>query len=311
MQNNCKLLARKGLKNPNFTPMLRSMTGYGRDVFEWGHHTVSVEIRSLNNKFLDLTLRLPQEFRYRDMDLRRQLQSRVIRGKVDLSISVESAEGQERESLNIAAITAYYTELGALSRNLHAAPADLLSMVMQLPNVTIPAQPLDAEALWGEVERSLERALLHFESFREQEGANLAADLNTRLQAIKALRTEIAALSPERLIKTRQRLEQQLADSLGPSRVDENRFEQELVYYLEKLDLNEELVRLDSHLNYFRESLDKGDAECGKMLGFIAQELGREINTLGSKANDATIQQLVVRMKDELEKIKEQALNVL
>ncbi len=287
------------------------MTGFGREVLEWGEYTVTIELRSLNNKFLDLSVRLPQEFRYQEMVLRKQLQSRLVRGKVDLNISLEAPGGNERQELNREVIRYYHQELQMLSREMELHPHDLLSVIMRLPNVTTPSQPLDAEELWGQASAALENALERFEAFRLQEGANLIADMSKRLDALDTLREEIAAISGERLVRLRQRLEQQLADSLGPGKVDENRFEQELIYYLEKLDMNEELVRLSSHLGYFRETLNDGDQEAGKKLGFITQEMGREINTLGSKANDAVIQQQVVRMKDELEKIKEQALNVL
>jgi uncharacterized protein (TIGR00255 family) len=287
------------------------MTGYGREVLEWGVHTVTVELRSLNNKFLDLTVRLPQEFRYQEMALRKQLQSRVMRGKVDLTITLETLGGDERQELNTEAIRYYHRELQALSRELDLHSHDLLSVIMRLPNVTVPGQSLDAEELWSKTAAALETALTRFEAFRVQEGVNLVADMTARLEAIEALTASIAAASGDRLVRVRQKLEQQLLESLGPGKVDQNRFEQELIYYLEKLDLNEELVRLSSHLGYFRETLLHDEQEAGKKLGFISQEMGREINTLGSKANEAFIQQQVVRMKDELEKIKEQALNVL
>jgi uncharacterized protein (TIGR00255 family) len=291
--------------------MLRSMTGYGREVLELGDHTVTLEIRSLNNKFLDLTVRLPQEFRYQEMALRKQLQPRLIRGKVDLTITLETIGGNDRQELNHDAIRYYHQELSTLARDLDLHPHDLLTVIMRLPNVTIPSRPLDAEELWVRTAEALDGALLKFEAFRSQEGANLVTDMTERLQALRLLREDVAEKSGERLVRVRQRLEQQLVESLGPGKVDENRFEQELIYYLEKLDLNEELVRLSSHLEYYQESLNNDDPETGKKLGFIAQEMGREINTLGSKANDAFIQQQVVRMKDELEKLKEQALNVL
>jgi len=287
------------------------MTGYGREVLEWGVHTVTVEIRSLNNKFLDLTVRLPQEFRYQEMALRKQLQTRVMRGKVDLTITLETLGGDERQELNTEAIRYYHRELQALSRELDLHTHDLLSVIMRLPNVTVPGQSLDAGELWSKTAAALETALMRFEAFRVQEGVNLVADMTARLEAIEALTASIAASSGDRLVRVRQKLEQQLQESLGPGKVDQNRFEQELIYYLEKLDLNEELVRLSSHLGYFRETLLHDEQEAGKKLGFISQEMGREINTLGSKANEAFIQQQVVRMKDELEKIKEQALNVL
>lgn len=287
------------------------MTGYGREQIKWGEYTLTVELRSLNNKFLDLTLRLPQEFRPWEMELRSLLQQRLLRGKVDLSIALERPGGTDLQELNSEQVRHYVRSLQALSEQLGLSDAGVLPAVLQLPGVASPTQAPDAGQLWEQASAALERALERCEAFRVREGQALTADLQERLDGIRAEAEAVEALGAGRLQRTRQRLEQALADSLGPSRVDENRFEQELVYYLEKLDFNEELVRLRSHLDYFASSMTAVAGEHGKKLGFIAQEMGREINTLGSKANDAAIQQHVVRMKEELEKIKEQALNAL
>jgi uncharacterized protein (TIGR00255 family) len=245
------------------------------------------------------------------MELRSLLQQRLLRGKVDLSIALERPGGTDLQELNSEQVRHYVRSLQALSEQLGLSDAGVLPAVLQLPGVASPTQAPDAGQLWEQASAALERALERCEAFRVREGQALTADLQERLDGIRAEAEAVEALGAGRLQRTRQRLEQALADSLGPSRVDENRFEQELVYYLEKLDFNEELVRLRSHLDYFASSMTAVAGEHGKKLGFIAQEMGREINTLGSKANDAAIQQHVVRMKEELEKIKEQALNAL
>jgi uncharacterized protein (TIGR00255 family) len=245
------------------------------------------------------------------MELRSLLQQRLLRGKVDLSIALESPGGNELQELNREQVLHYYRALQSVAGPLGLNAEHLLPAVLQLPGVATPAQAMDASQLWEQANAALSRALERLEAFRLSEGQALAADLLERLERLRAEAEAVEALGAGRLQRTRQRLEQALSESLGPGRVDENRFEQELVYYLEKLDFNEELVRLRSHLDYFAASMDADGAEQGKKLGFIAQEMGREINTLGSKANDARIQQHVVRMKEELEKIKEQALNAL
>jgi uncharacterized protein (TIGR00255 family) len=288
------------------------MTGYGRDVQQWADHTLTVEVRALNNKFLDLTLRMPQVLRAREMELRRLLTPRLRRGKVDLTLTLETPEGEERHVLNPAAVGEYHRDLEALAGRMGVPSPEggWLPLVLGLPHVTAPAPPREDGELWARAREATERACAQLEAFRAREGEALRADLEARLAALEALRDEVAVEAPGRLERTRARIAQALDELAAGRDVDANRFEQELVYWLDKLDVNEEIVRLGHHLAYFREVLGAGE-DPGKKLGFIAQEMGREINTLGAKANDAGIQQRVVRMKDELEKIKEQALNVL
>ncbi len=286
------------------------MTGFGRARREWEGHHLTVELRALNNKYLDLMLRLPQVLRMREMELRRMLSPELKRGKVDLTVTLVAPQGEERQVLNPQVVRDYHTALSPLAAELGHTQADLLPMVLKLPGVTQSVPPEEDPELWEQVQAAVAEACSQLEVFRAREGESLRADLLERADAIETLRAEVLERAPERLQRNRERMEAALAENDTPENVDRNRLEQELVYWMDKLDVNEELVRLQHHLTYLREVLD-GDPAPGKKLGFIGQEIGREVNTLGSKANDAGIQRLVVRMKDELEKIKEQALNVL
>ena len=287
------------------------MTGFGRKVLEGGPQRVTVEIRSLNNKFLDVNLRVPQDFRYKEMELRKVLQQKLMRGKVDLSIQVEGAGDQEEHVINSEAVEYYHAELTAVSEKLALQQGDLLSVIMGLPNATVPKPAADPEEFWSSIEAAVIESCDQLTEFRLREGAALRRDLEGRIEAIASLREQVIELEPARTKRIKERITQQIQEASDPERIDQNRLEQEMIYYLEKLDVNEELVRLSSHLSYFREVMASEGSEFGKRLGFVAQEIGREINTIGSKANDAAIQQIVVRMKEELEKIKEQSLNVL
>jgi uncharacterized protein (TIGR00255 family) len=286
------------------------MTGFGRARREWADHSLTVELRALNNKYLDLNLRLPQVLRMREMELRRLLTPVLKRGKVDLTVTLVAPQGDERQVLNPKAVRDYHAALSPLAADLGHDPKALLPLVLGLPGVTQSVPPEEDPELWEHLQVAVQEACGHLEAFRAREGESLKVDLLQRADSIDALRSQVLEQAPKRLERNRQRMEAALQENSTPEHVDRNRLEQELLYWMDKLDLNEELVRLQHHLTYLREVLD-GDATPGKKLGFIGQEIGREINTLGSKANDADIQRLVVRMKDELEKIKEQALNVL
>ena len=288
-----------------------SMTGFGRKVLEGASTRVTVDIRSLNNKFLDVNLRVPQDFRYKEMELRKVLQQQLMRGKVDLSIQVEGAGDQEGHVINSEAVEYYHGELTAINEKLALQQGDLLSVIMGLPNATVPKPAADPEEFWSSIEAAVIESCDQLTQFRLREGAALRKDLEGRIEAIASLREQVIELEPARTKRIKERIIQQIQEASDPERIDQNRLEQEMIYYLEKLDVNEELVRLSSHLSYFREVMASKGNEFGKRLGFVAQEIGREINTIGSKANDAAIQQIVVRMKEELEKIKEQSLNVL
>ncbi|MFT7589281.1 MAG: hypothetical protein ACI959_001498 [Limisphaerales bacterium] len=291
--------------------MVISMTGFGRAAVEQKTRTINVEIRSLNNKYLDLTLRLPQEFRFREMELRKIVQPKLVRGKVDLTITIDSAGADDEHVLNPNAIRYYYKALSGLNDELGVQTQDMMSVIMSLPNVTMPPKAGDVEEEWAMITQAVEDACKRLMEFRTQEGNNTTKDLSDRVNNIASLRDEVITADPQRAARIRERIDSQIQDITKPGGLDENRFEQEMIYYLEKLDINEELVRLNSHIDYFLETLNAQGIEKGKKLGFVSQEMGREINTIGSKANHAGIQQLVVQMKDELEKIKEQSLNIV
>lgn len=287
------------------------MTGYGKAVVDLPDKKVSIEVRSLNSKQLDLNLRTPAYFRSKETELRQLISARVIRGKVDFSVNLDSQQPLAVARIDHALAREYYNEMKALALELGMEASEVdLRTVLSMPDVVKSTQSELTEAEWQAVLVGVNEALDAFEEFRRQEGASLAKDLLTRVDLIEQHHAEIPAYETERVEKIRQRLEANLADTVGKDKVDANRFEQELIYYLEKLDINEEKVRLTNHISYFRETVAEEEAP-GRKLAFIAQEMGREINTMGSKSNQAQMQRLVVMMKDELEKIKEQVLNVL
>lgn len=287
------------------------MTGYGKAVVDLPDKKVSIEVRSLNSKQLDLNLRTPAYFRSKETELRQLISARVIRGKVDFSVNLDSQQPLAVARIDHALAREYYDEMKALASELGMGASEVdLRTVLSMPDVVKSTQSELTEAEWQAVLVGVNEALDAFEEFRRQEGASLAKDLLTRVDLIEQHHAEIPAYETERVEKIRQRLEANLADTVGKDKVDANRFEQELIYYLEKLDINEEKVRLTNHISYFRETVAAEEAP-GRKLAFIAQEMGREINTMGSKSNQAQMQRLVVMMKDELEKIKEQVLNVL
>lgn len=284
------------------------MTGFGRAEGVVKDRKVTVEVRSLNSKQLDLLVKVPSLLKEREVEIRQWAGEQLVRGKAELTIGTEQ-QAQKRTTFDRALIQAYYAELSAIAQEI--APdhrTDLLAQVLRLPEVTTTTTDRVDEEEWSVVMGLVRQAVEAFDRFRSSEGGRLAQELSQRVSLIGQLLEEVEALDQGRADRTREKLRARLAE-LQVS-VDHDRFEQELVYYLEKMDLTEERVRLRSHCTYFIETMEK-DEQQGRKLGFIAQEMGREINTLGSKANDATVQRLVVRMKDELEKIKEQVLNVL
>ena len=285
--------------------MVHSMTGYGRAEKTFDQETLSVEIKSLNSKNLDLSVRLPQALRIFELNLRKHLSSTVIRGKVEVFVQYTSQKLSPQAQLNAAIIEEYLNQINAIAQG---ERLDQLALALKLPDAVSQEKEGAVDALWEErlLEVSAE-ALKGLEAFRIQEGAELHADLLKNLQTIEEGLERIGEMDPERGTLQQEKLKEAL--HALEQKVDENRFEQELIYYLEKFDINEEKVRLKNHIAYFKSTVE--EKASGKKLGFIAQELGREINTIGSKANHANIQREVVRMKDALEKIKEQALNVL
>ncbi|VTR35763.1 YicC-like family, N-terminal region [Sphingobacterium thalpophilum] len=287
------------------------MTGYGTASKENGKVKYSVEIKSLNSKFLELNLRLPKVVSDKELALRTECSKLIERGKVNLNVSVEYTDQTAKaSSINTDLLKQYYSQLLAVANELQDNKANLFELALSMPEVISNNEDTVDEEEAKVLMDAFYEAVKQFNTFREDEGNVLAEDLKKRAELILSYLGEVESLEVERIPLIRQRIEQFLNDTVGKDNVDQNRFEQELVYYIDKLDVTEEKVRLRSHCNYFMQAFDSADSN-GKKLGFISQEMGREINTLGSKANHAGIQQIVVRMKEELEKIKEQLLNVL
>jgi uncharacterized protein (TIGR00255 family) len=287
------------------------MTGFGKAVVELPKKKITIEIKSLNSKQLDLSLKLAQQFRDLEAPIRALISSTLERGKVDFNLTVESVEAQGAPTLNQEAIVAYKAQIDALARQVgETAPTltELLPTLLRLPDVVQTEQAAVEEDELDRVMDGVRQAVAHLVDFRKQEGEMLYRVFSSKIANITSLLEQVALYEQERLDAIRGRLLDQLQKL--PVDYDKNRYEQELIYYIEKLDINEEKHRLDNHLKYFVETLDHGTSGQGKKLGFISQEMGREINTLGSKANHAELQRIVVRMKDELEQIKEQVLNV-
>jgi len=289
--------------------MLLSMTGYGRVSHTFGDKTINVELRSLNSKYTDLRAKIPQNYKEKEPELRKIVTDRVLRGKIELVIEVQSAQGDDEYGLNQSLFRKYHRELRQLSEELQIEGGDMLQAILRIPNVvTSDAETIDEEE-WKEVYKALELAMDKFQKYRATEGGAMEEDMNMRVDNIAALLQQLDPHEKERVERLRQRMYQNLEDYLGKDKVDENRFEQEILFYLEKIDITEEKVRLEQHCKYFKEELSKKQPLKGRKLSFISQEMGREINTMGAKAYSSDIQRLVVGMKDELEKIKEQVAN--
>lgn len=288
--------------------MVQSMTGYGKANVSLPGKNISIEIKSLNSKQQDFSVRMPGLYKSKEMEIRKILQKALFRGKVEVNINVELTGETNSNTINTALVNNYFEQLKPVLSSEELTP-EVLSTIMRLPDVlSVGKEDLDEnewEALKGVLNEALERIV----DFRTTEGGSLENDLLSRVEAIEKGLNEVVSFDEERIANVKNRLHQSIAD-IKEDLVDKNRFEQELIYYLEKLDINEEKVRLAQHCKYFRETIAV-PGEKGKKLGFISQEIGREINTIGSKANDAKIQKVVVLMKDSLEKIKEQVLNVL
>ena len=291
--------------------MIQSMTGYGKADAEFQGKKIHVEIKSLNSKALDLTTRVAQLYREKEMEMRAMIQSSLERGKVEFSLWVEKGETVTAASINGNIVAAYAQQIKEISDKLGwNFPADPWSVIVRLPEITQSnAVETLSEEEWSVVRQAVQEAIDHLVAFRKQEGVALAAKFAEKLDNIAALMEQIVPFEQSRVAKIRERLETRLEELKGVD-YDKNRLEQELIYYIEKLDISEEKQRLANHLNYFRETMQNGHGQ-GKKLGFIAQEMGREINTTGSKSNQAEMQNIVVKMKDELEQIKEQVLNVM
>tara|TARA_R100001369_G_scaffold29172_1_gene52364 strand:+ start:56729 stop:57586 length:858 start_codon:yes stop_codon:yes gene_type:complete len=285
--------------------MIQSMTGFGKSTLQLPSKKITIEIKSLNSKSLDLSARIPGQYREKELLLRNIISKSLTRGKVDFSLYVEITGEETTASVNPVVVKKYMKQLREIA---NADDDELLKMAIKMPDAMKTEREEIDETEFQEIETTLTEALIEINSFRTDEGKALENDLVFRVANINQLLQDIIAMDPDRIDGVRERLRKGVADL--KEKVDENRFEQELVYYIEKFDITEEKVRLENHLSYFNETLHSEDSN-GRKLGFISQEMGREINTIGSKSNYAPMQQLVVQMKDELEKIKEQLLNVL
>jgi uncharacterized protein (TIGR00255 family) len=291
--------------------MIKSMTGYGIASFDSGKIKYTVEIKSLNSKFLELSLRLPKIFAEKEFQLRNECSKQIDRGKVNLSINVEQASSNVKAAgIDRELLKHYYNQLKSVSEELNEPTDNLLQLALGLPEVVKYDEDTVSDDEWKLVEKTFQQAMAAFQQFRSDEGNVLEQDIKYRIGIILQNLELVTIEEPKRIPAIRERLNQFLSEATGAENIDKNRFEQELIYYIDKLDITEEKIRLKAHCDYFIETLKNADAN-GKKLGFISQEIGREINTLGSKANDANMQKLVVGMKEELEKIKEQLLNVL
>ena len=286
--------------------MIQSMTGFGKATLQLPTKKITVEVKSLNSKGLDLNVRMPSLYREMELGLRTQIASTLERGKVDFSIFIENTAEQTSTKVNVPIVKNYIAQLREVYAD--ADETELMKMAVRMPDtMKVEREEID-ENEWAQIKTVIEESLNNILSFRKDEGESLEKEFQLRIGNIRQFMNDALALDPERIQNIKDRL-QTAIDELKVN-VDENRFEQELIYYLEKLDITEEKVRLNNHLDYFLETI-KGTEANGRKLGFITQEMGREINTMGSKSNHAQMQKLVVMMKDELEKIKEQVLNVL
>ena len=282
------------------------MTGFGKASLQLAAKKITVEVKSLNSKGLDLNVRIPSVYREMELGLRNEVAALLERGKIDLAVYIELTGEQTSTKINVPIVQAYMQQMKAVLPQ--ADETELMKMAVRMPDALKTEREEIDENDWLEIQKVIQEALANIAQFRVDEGASLEKEFTLRIGNIRRYMQEALALDPERVQAIKDRLQTAIAEM--QVQVDENRFEQELIYYLEKLDITEEKVRLTNHLDYFIETLQGAEAN-GRKLGFITQEMGREINTMGSKANHATMQKLVVQMKDELEKIKEQVLNVL
>lgn len=285
--------------------MIQSMTGYGKTVLQLPTKKISIELKSLNSKNLDLNARMPSMYREKELAIRKLMASKLVRGKIDFSLYVEITGEETSTKVNEVVVKKYMEQLKNV---VNSDETELLKMAIKMPDALNTERDEIDETEWESIQTEINSTLDKIQTYRLEEGKALENDFVLRISNIDNLLKQVIAIDPERIDGVRARLEKGISEI--KERVDENRFEQELVYYIEKFDITEEKVRLTNHIDYFMKSLNSAESN-GKKLGFIGQEIGREINTIGSKANYAPMQKLVVQMKDELEKVKEQLLNVL
>ncbi len=291
--------------------MLLSMTGYGRAVQTWQDKTYAVELRALNSKFTDMRLKCPQNLREKENDLRKMVMDYAQRGKFEMSIDVTSIQGDDQFGLNVPLFKKYFAALRELSDELGFQDDNIMSAILRIPNVAASQDGDMSDEEWQVLQDTVNEALDNFQAFRLQEGAATGKDLEQRIGIITDMLDQVAPHEADRIAAVRDRLYRRIEEHLGKEKIDSNRYEQEVLFYLEKMDINEEKMRLAQHCGYFLEVLGGKEDSKGRKLNFISQEIGREINTLGAKAYSSDIQRLVVCMKDELEKIKEQIANIV
>lgn len=291
--------------------MLYSMTGFGRAEATINGRQVVVELKSLNGKQFDVVTKLAPILRSYELDIRNLLNAVLMRGTIDLNIAIKQEGASKPMTVNTSLAVFYYQGMQQIATQLNIPEENVLATLMRMPEVVAPEQDVLPEAEWLEVKKVIEEAARHLMDHRKNEGNALHKDLHQRIQSIESLLSDIIPLEGQRTEKIRSKITQSLNELVGKENVDPNRFEQEMIYYLERMDFTEEKTRLKQHCQYFHSTVEKEGTSKGKILGFILQEIGREINTLGAKANYAEIQQIVINMKDELEKAKEQVLNIL
>lgn len=292
--------------------MILSMTGFGQASGNLGEKNFLLEIRSVNGRTTDLRMKTPAYYKEKELILRKMIMDRCVRGKLDAILHVKSEEGDTEYAINRGAFKKYYKELSALTREVGAIQGDILQSIMRIPNIVVNNDTELSDEEWEFVQRLADDAIINLDEFRKEEGAAMEKDLRKSAEQIAVLLDQVGTWEDERTVTIRERLARNLEEFLGKDNVDKNRYEQEVIYYIEKLDINEEKVRLAQHCKYFLEILDDDSLDSkGRVLGFVGQEMGREINTLGAKAQHSDIQKVVVQMKDELEQIKEQVANIV
>ena len=285
------------------------MTGYGKSELNLTNANFTIEVKSLNSKQIDVNVKMSSAYRDKEIGLRKLLSEKLQRGKIELSIWKEKSESSSNYILNTKVAKDYFSQIKELNNSLDLDIKELMSSILKMPDVLVKGVEKANEDEWEEISKGVDKSINNLLQFRIDEGGKLESDITSRIDNLSTLLSEIAPFAKERISKIKESISEKL-ETLESKNIDENRFEQELIYYLEKQDITEEKVRLSTHLNYFLETM-KMDSPNGKKLGFISQEIGREINTIGSKSSDAEMQKIVVQMKDELEKIKEQLLNIL
>lgn len=291
--------------------MLFSMTGFGRDERKFVSKVISVELKTLNSKGLDVRIRSSVNLGEKELILRKALAESIFRGKVDVQISVQNLDESPNHTINTPLFKQYYKTLKAITDELGVQNPDLIQSIMRIPSVVEPASQAISDEDWADIQLVFDAAKKKLIAFRENEGASIKNDFQIRAQTILDLLKQVPQFEQERIDKLKLRLRKLLNEHLGSENIDANRFEQEILYFLDKVDISEEKTRLEKHCYHFFERLDSDEPRKGRVLSFISQEMGREINTLGAKANSSDLQVIVVKMKEELEKIKEQVLNAL